>query len=112
MLELLTGAMANSFLILAGTLIGCLLNRKTLQKIGERIFEAFGLLVCAMGFAGSSSLDNIYLILASIIIGVAIGEILDLDQQFRKLAEKLQSILTHSQEPCYFVSDQWQSLAH
>ena len=42
MLSLLTGAAVNCLLILAGTLIGCLLNRKTLQKIGERIFEAFG----------------------------------------------------------------------
>lgn len=98
MFELLTGTIANALLILAGTLIGCLLNRKTLQKIGERIFEAFGLLVCAMGFAGSSQLDNIYLILASILIGVTIGEFLDLDGQFRKLAEKLQSILSYSQE--------------
>lgn len=98
MLELLTGAIANALMILAGTLIGCLLSRKTLQKIGERIFEAFGLLVCAMGFAGSTQLDNIYLILASIIIGVTIGEFLDLDNQFRKLAEKLQSKLTHSKE--------------
>lgn len=98
MFELLTGAIANALMILAGTLIGCLLSRKTLQKIGERIFEAFGLLVCAMGFAGSSQLDNIYLILASIIIGVTIGEFLDLDNQFRKLAEKFQAKLTHSKE--------------
>ena len=85
MLSLLTGAAVNCLLILAGTLIGCLLNRKTLQKIGERIFEAFGLLVCAMGFAGSSKLDQIYLILASIIIGVALGEFFDLDGKFRRL---------------------------
>ena len=98
MLSLLTGAAVNCLLILAGTLIGCLLNRKTLQKIGERIFEAFGLLVCAMGFAGSSKLDQIYLILASIIIGVALGEFFDLDGKFRRLAEKLQTLFSHSKD--------------
>ena len=90
MLNSLIGTFINCGLVIFGTFCGLIFKRDSLKKIGERIFEAFALLVITMGIAGSKDLTNIYLILASIILGIALGEFLDIDTRFTRVANFLQ----------------------
>lgn len=101
MLGALLGTFINCGLVITGTICGLIFKRDSLKKIGERIFEAFALLVITMGIAGSKDLTNIYLILASIILGVGIGELLDIDGCFGKFAHFLQNKLARGDESTF-----------
>lgn len=91
MLGIFTGAAANAAMIAAGTAVGLLFKTKLLEKIGSRIFQAFALFVIVMGVGGALDLSNTYLILASLILGPAVGELVDLDGKFTKLGNFLQA---------------------
>lgn len=81
----LTGTIFNAVFIIVGTAIGMIFKNPALKKIGERIFQGFGIFVIVMGINGAKDLSNTYLILASLIIGVAIGEIINLDKRLENL---------------------------
>lgn len=101
MFDALLGTFINCGLVIIGTICGLIFKRDSLKKIGERIFEAFALLVITMGIAGSSDLSNIYLILASIILGVGLGEFFDIDGCFGKFAHFLQSKLAKGDDSTF-----------
>lgn len=86
----MTGVIWNALLVAVGTAVGMIFKTKQLKTIGERIFQAFALFVMVMGISGALDLSNTYLILASIIFGVAFGEVTDLDGKFTKLGNFLQ----------------------
>lgn len=91
MFSIYTGTIANALMVIVGTAVGLLFKGERLKKIGQRIFEVFAIFVMAMGFSGASNMSHPLLMLVSIIIGVGIGEVLDLDKQFKRLGDFLQS---------------------
>ena len=90
MFGIFTGVLANAALVIIGTAIGCIFKGEKLKNIGQRIFEVFALFVMAMGFSGASDLSEPILILVSIIVGVAIGEAINIDALFNRLGNFLQ----------------------
>lgn len=84
------GTLANALMVIVGTACGLIFKGERLSKIGQRVFEVFAIFVMAMGFSGASDMSEPLLMLASIIIGVGIGEVLDLDKQFNKVGNFLQ----------------------
>ena len=90
MFGIFTGVVVNALLVIAGTAIGLIFKTERLQVIGERIFQAFALFVFAIGVTGASDLSRPVFILVSIVIGVAIGELIDLDKKFNQLGHFMQ----------------------
>lgn len=90
MFGIFTGVLANAVLVVFGTALGLIFKSERLEKIGQRIFEAFALFVLVMGISGAGSLNEPLLMLASIIIGTTIGEVLDIDKRFTQLGDFLQ----------------------
>ena len=86
-----TGVLINAVLVIIGTMIGLIFKGERLKNIGQRIFEAFALFVLVMGVSGAMDLSEPLIILGSIIAGVAIGEIIDIDKQFTRLGSCLQN---------------------
>lgn len=86
-----TGVLINAVLVIIGTMIGLIFKGERLKNIGQRIFEAFALFVLVMGASGAMDLSESLIILGSIIAGVAIGEIIDIDKQFTRLGNWLQN---------------------
>ena len=86
-----TGVLINAVLVIIGTMIGLIFKGERLKNIGQRIFEAFALFVLVMGVSGAMDLSEPLIILGSIIAGVAIGEIIDIDKQFTRLGSWLQN---------------------
>ena len=86
-----TGVLINAVLVIIGTMIGLIFKGERLKNIGQRIFEAFALFVLVMGVSGAMDLSEPLIILGSIIAGVAIGEIIDIDKQFTRLGNWLQN---------------------
>lgn len=91
MFGIYTGTLGNAAMVIFGTACGLLFKGEKLNKIGQRVFEVFAIFVMAMGFSGASDMSHPLLMLISIIIGVGIGEIADLDKQFNRLGDFLQS---------------------
>lgn len=90
MFGIFTGVIVNALLVVVGTSIGLIFKTERLQVIGERIFQAFALFVFAIGVSGASDLSRPVFILISIVIGVAAGELIDLDEKFNQLGRYMQ----------------------
>lgn len=98
MFGIMTGVFINMAAVLGGTAVGMTFKHKALERIGERIFQAFGLFTIVMGVGGALDLSQTYLILGSIIVGTIIGEAVDLDKRLNGLGDWLQSKLVKKKE--------------
>ena len=91
MFGIYTGVIVNAVLVVIGTAIGCIFKTEKLKTIGERVMQGFGLFTVMMGVSGALDQSHPLFILISLIIGISIGEITDLDGKFTKLAEFLKN---------------------
>lgn len=96
MFGIFTGVIVDTLAIVAGTALGLMFKTKTLQRIGDRLFQVFALFVIIMGVSGSIKLPNTYLIMGSLIAGTALGEAVDLDKQFTRLGNFMEQRFTKS----------------
>lgn len=84
-----TGVLANALLVIVGAAAGLIFKTEKLRLVGERVFQIFALYVIVMGVEGALGIERPLLVLASLIAGVAAGELIDLDGAFKKLASGL-----------------------
>lgn len=90
-LGIFTGVIANALMVVAGAVVGCLFKTEKLKTIGESTFKIFALYVLVMGVEGAMGVSEPVKFLLFIIVGVAIGELIDLDNGFNRLGSWLQS---------------------
>jgi len=90
-LDIYLGVIANAAMVIVGTAIGCIFKGEKLKRVGERIFHAYALFVICMGVNGAADLSHPLIILVSLIIGTAIGELVDLDKQFTRFGNWAQA---------------------
>ncbi len=93
-----TGVLANAALVIIGTLAGCLFKGELLERIGGRVRQAFAFFVMVLGIGGALDIDRPIFVLASLIIGIAIGEIIDIDDKFNRLGNALQRRFAKGQD--------------
>jgi uncharacterized membrane protein YqgA involved in biofilm formation len=98
-----TGVLANCALVIAGTLVGCLFKGELLERIGIRVRQAFAFFVMVLGIGGALDIDRPIFVLASLIIGIAIGEIIDIDDKFNRLGNALQRRFAKGQDEGSFA---------
>lgn len=91
MFGIFKGVIINALLVVVGTAVGLLFNTERMKTIGERIFQAFAIFVACMGVAGAISIDNTVLVLGCLIVGIALGELIDIDDKFNRLGNWLQN---------------------
>ena len=90
MFGIFTGVIVNTLLVVVGTAAGCVFKGEKLKSIGERVFQGFGLFTIVLGISGAVGLEHPLFMLISLIIGIAIGELVDLDDKFNRLGDRLQ----------------------
>ena len=93
MFGIFTGVIVNAGLVIIGGLVGTIFKAEKLKRIGERAFQAFAIFVMVLGISGSIDIDQPVLMLVCIAVGVAIGELLDVDKLFTNFGNWLQKIL-------------------
>lgn len=91
MFGIFKGVIINALLVIVGTAVGLVFNTERMKTIGERIFQAFAIFVACMGVAGAISIDNTVLVLGCLIVGIALGELIDIDDKFNRLGNWLQN---------------------
>ncbi len=91
-----TGSLVNGAAIIGGSIIGILLHSRFPERIREIIFQALGLGVIIIGIQMSLKVQDILILIFSLLIGGVVGELLRLDTMFEKLAGKLKNAVGSS----------------
>lgn len=84
------GTLINTLTVLVGGSLGAWLGRRFPQRIHESIFAALGLFTLAIGLSNSLATGNPLIVLGSLVIGVLIGEWLQIDARLEQFGGWLQ----------------------
>ncbi len=85
------GTIVNTGAILIGSIVGLFLKGGISKRFDEAIMKALGLSVLFIGISGSLKSTDTLLLIISLIIGVIIGETIDLDKALNQLGEKIEA---------------------
>lgn len=87
----MSGTIVNVVAIIAGTAIGILIGNRLPAKMQELVMTGLGLVVLVIGLQSAFESGNIILPLLSLVIGVILGEMLDVDAALQRLGGWLQA---------------------
>ncbi len=87
------GVVLNSVAIVIGTLIGAMAKKIIPKNVADRVMQAMALTVIVIGIKGAIGSANLFVVLLSMVIGVAVGEIIDIDEKFSTVTNRLESRL-------------------
>ena len=85
------GVIVNTLTVLLGSTIGLLCKKGIPERLSDAIMKAIGLCTMAIGITGVLSGENTLVLIISMVLGVLIGELLDLDGRVNRLVEKVAS---------------------
>jgi len=85
----MTGTLVNVVAILAGSFIGLLIGRKLPERFIKIVFQAIGLFTLFLGISMSLETGHVFLILISLLLGAAIGELAGIESLARRFADKM-----------------------
>ncbi|CDZ75389.1 putative membrane protein [Peptoniphilus sp. ING2-D1G] len=89
----MVGVLINVVLIVAGGLIGLFIGEKFSKILEEQIMDILGLCIIFIGISTSMQVENTVLMIISAVIGVAIGNALNLEGKFNSLGDKLMNFI-------------------
>ncbi len=87
------GSLVNAAAIIGGSLIGVMLHSRFPERIRQIVFQGLGLSTIVIGMQMALKVQDILILIFSILIGGIIGELLRLDTLFERLAGRLKSIV-------------------
>ena len=88
---ILLGTIVNAVSVVAGALIGLLLGKAIPQRLGDSVMKGLALCTLLIAISGLGDGKNPLITIFSIVLGVLIGEGLDLDGRMNQLGEQLQN---------------------
>jgi uncharacterized membrane protein YqgA involved in biofilm formation len=88
---LMLGNMVNFFAIIIGAFVGVLLKGGIPKRVGDTVMNGLALCVLYIGISGALKTKNDLLVILSIAIGAVIGEILNIDNLFKRLGGFLEA---------------------
>ncbi len=92
------GAIINAIVIVIAGGIGLLFKKGIPVKIHERVMEGIGLAVIAISIPGILKGENTIVMILSIVIGILMGELIDIDSKVTELAMKIERRLTKNKQ--------------
>lgn len=84
------GTIVNSVAIISGSILGILLRNGIKDEYKSTIMDGIGLSVLIIGIMGGIKSENIILVIASIVIGGLIGEMIGIEKKLDNLGNTLQ----------------------
>jgi uncharacterized membrane protein YqgA involved in biofilm formation len=85
------GTVVNVVTVLLGTALGLVIGRRFPERVRTTLLAGVGLVVLVIGFEEARVTRNIIFPLVAIVIGGAIGELLDLEGQLERLGERIKA---------------------
>ena len=92
-MDIFLGVLANTGLIVLGSVIGCLFRSEKVKRVAERVFQLFALFVILMGVEGALGIKEPFKALIFMVLGTALGELIDIDKQMNRLGDWAQKKL-------------------
>lgn len=87
------GTLLNALTVLVGGTLGALVGNKLPQRIHEALFGVLGLFTVLIGLLDAITTKNALILLGSLLIGVLIGEALDIERGLQGLGDWAQKRL-------------------
>lgn len=84
------GTIVNTVAILVGSMVGLFLKGGISKRFDHAIMKALGLSILYIGISGSLKSTDTLLLVLSLVIGVIVGEAINLDEALNKLGEKIE----------------------
>ena len=93
------GTAINVLAVLAGGSLGTLAGARLPEGIRSTAMQAIGIVTLLVGVSHFLKFDNVLLPLLSVILGLVIGEILEVDARLRRLGEQLEETFSKGESP-------------
>ena len=95
---MITGTLVNVLAIIAGSLIGLLINKNLPKKITTIVFQGIGLFTIILGISMALKTNNFLIMIFSIVIGAIIGELLNIESKIESFGDVLKNRLKSKNE--------------
>jgi uncharacterized membrane protein YqgA involved in biofilm formation len=92
------GTLINAATVLVGSSLGLLLRTRLPQKVNTIVFQAIGLFTLFLGFSLALKVNNLLIMIFSLVLGALCGELLNLEQVIESWSERLKRRFATRQE--------------
>jgi uncharacterized protein len=93
------GTAINVFAVLVGGSIGTLAGARLPEGMRETAMQAIGIVTLLVGVSNFLKYDNVLVPLVSVILGLVVGELLDIDGRLRRLGDRLERRFSKGESP-------------
>lgn len=97
------GAIVNSIVVVITSLIGLLIGQRIPEKMNRAIMQGIGLVVITIGVGGAVNGVNTLVLILSMVIGIVIGEGLEIHQRINLFIEKATKRLSGDKDQSEFT---------
>jgi len=87
---ILLGTTVNAIAIITGGILGLLLKGGLPEKVKENVMNGLALCVLLIGISGAIKVNNLLLVIFSIVIGSIIGELIDFDRLLQRFGDRIE----------------------
>ncbi len=97
------GTVVNTLAILIGGLLGLLFGQTLPDKIKKTVIQGIGLAVLLIGVSMALQTKNTLVVIASLVLGGIVGELIDIEQQLQKFGQMLERKLSKNGQAAGFT---------
>lgn len=84
------GTMVNVVAIISGALLGIIIRNGIKEDYKNTVMDGIGLSVVVIGIMGGIKAQNITLVIASIVLGSILGEVIGIEKKLNSLGDKME----------------------
>ena len=85
------GTLVNTFAVIIGASIGLLIKKGIPERIGDSLMKGLGLCSLYIGISGAFKGENTLIMIVSIVVGIIIGEGIDIDSRVNSVVKRIES---------------------
>lgn len=85
------GVIVNVMTVIIGSSIGLLFKKGIPEKVSSAAMTGLGVCTLYIGISGSLCGENVLILIASVVLGVIVGTLLDIDGAVNRLARKVEA---------------------
>ncbi len=85
------GVIVNVITLLLGSSIGLLLKKGIPEKVSTATMIGLGVCTLYIGISGSLCGENVLIVIASVVLGVIVGTLIDIDGAINRLSQKVET---------------------
>ena len=90
------GTIVNCITVIVGGLAGLMLGKGIPDRISDQIMKGLGLCTLAIGVGGAIKTNNEIIVILSMVIGIFIGELINIDARFTRFSERLEKKMSRA----------------